>query len=134
MHSGKTTEWPVEMHGKQSINRGIFFIMAYANSEKAIADYKICKYGLEEPRDGLTIDGFWIDDSIYCTLDTARDYTSHLTITHNSVHSHVFTAVVGSGFQRRTFPFLWVSELFSASATSFLQQQLTTTELQQVSN
>jgi hypothetical protein len=37
--------------------------------------------------------------------------------------------LLGSGFQRLMFPFLWVTELFPASATSFYQQQLTTTEL-----
>jgi hypothetical protein len=82
MHSGKTTEWPVEMNGKQNINTGIFYIMAYVISEKAIPDYKIRKYGLEEPRDGVTTDGFWVDAAIYCTLDTAHDYTPHFTITH----------------------------------------------------
>jgi hypothetical protein len=39
-----------------------------------------------------------------------------------------------NGFQRRTFPFLWVPELSPASATSFKQQQSTTTELQMFSN
>jgi hypothetical protein len=33
----------------------------------------------------------------------------------------VFTALLGSGFQRRTFPFLWVPELSPASATKLLQ-------------
>jgi hypothetical protein len=31
----------------------------------------------------------------------------------------VFTALLGSGYQRRTFPFLWVPELSPTSATSF---------------
>jgi hypothetical protein len=35
--------------------------------------------------------------------------------------------LLGSGFQWRTFPALWIPELFQASATSFSQQQLTTT-------
>jgi hypothetical protein len=42
--------------------------------------------------------------------------------------------LLGGGFQRRMFPLLWVPELSPASATSFSQQQLTTTELQQFSN
>jgi hypothetical protein len=42
--------------------------------------------------------------------------------------------LLGSNFQWRTFPFLWVPELSLASATSFSQQQLTTTELQQFSH
>jgi hypothetical protein len=41
---------------------------------------------------------------------------------------------LGSGFQQRTFPFLSVPELSPASATSFSQQQLTTTEPQRLSN
>jgi hypothetical protein len=39
----------------------------------------------------VTIDGSWIGDWIWL-LDTGRDYTSHFTITHTSVHSHVFTS------------------------------------------
>jgi hypothetical protein len=42
--------------------------------------------------------------------------------------------LVGSGFQRQTFPFLWVPKLSPASATSFSQQQLTKTENQWLSN
>jgi hypothetical protein len=33
----------------------------------------------------------------------------------------VFTALLGSGFQRWTYPFLWVPELSLSSATSFSQ-------------
>jgi hypothetical protein len=43
-------------------------------------------------------------------------------------------SLLGSDFQLRTFLYLWVLELSPASATSFSQQQLTTTELQQFSN
>jgi hypothetical protein len=42
--------------------------------------------------------------------------------------------LLGSGFQRRTFLFLWVAELSLASVTSFPQQQITTSEPQQLSN
>jgi hypothetical protein len=42
--------------------------------------------------------------------------------------------LLGSGFERWTFLFLWVPELPSASAPSFSQQQLTTTESQQLFN
>jgi hypothetical protein len=40
----------------------------------------------------------------------------------------VFTVLLGSGFQRRTFPFLWVPELSLASPTSFCNSELTTSE------
>jgi hypothetical protein len=40
----------------------------------------------------------------------------------------------GNDFQRRTFAFLWVPELSPASATTFSEQQFTTTEPQQSSN
>jgi hypothetical protein len=40
----------------------------------------------------------------------------------------VFTALLGNGFQWRMFPFLWVPELFLASATSFCNSQLTCTD------
>jgi hypothetical protein len=65
----------------------------------------------------VTLDGFWIDDRIYWTLW----YSAWL---HYYTHTLVSTVtssmpLLGSGFQRRTFPFLWVPELFPASATSF---------------
>jgi hypothetical protein len=45
----------------------------------------------------VTIDGFRIGDSIYCTLlyeYTARNYILEFIITYTlSVHSHVFTAI-----------------------------------------
>jgi hypothetical protein len=42
--------------------------------------------------------------------------------------------LLGSGSQQRTFPFLWVPKLSLASATSFSQQQLTTSEPQLLSD
>jgi hypothetical protein len=33
-------------------------------------------------RDGITIDGYWLDDSIYCTLDTGPEYPLYVTVTH----------------------------------------------------
>jgi hypothetical protein len=57
------------------------------------------------------------------------------------LHTHTLMSTVmsslpllGSGFQRWAFPFLWVPELSQASAISFQQQQLTTTETQQLSD
>jgi hypothetical protein len=62
------------------------------------------------------------------------------TLYSTVLHTHTPVATVtsslplrGSGFQHQTFPFLWVPELFPASATSFSQQQLTTTETQRFS-
>jgi hypothetical protein len=58
-------------------------------------------------------------------FDTARDYSLQFTITHRQL-SKVTSSLplIGSGFQRQMFPFLWVPELSPASATSF--SQLTT--------
>jgi hypothetical protein len=55
--------------------------------------------------------------------------------THTSVHSQVFTSrysVAASNGGRS--PFLWIPEMYPVSATSFSQQQLTTTEPQQLSH
>jgi hypothetical protein len=45
------------------------------------------------------------------------DFTNH---THTSILSHTLTALLGSDFQRRTFPFLCVPLLSPASATVIL--------------
>jgi hypothetical protein len=66
---------------------------------------------------------------------TTRDYNLQFTITHTLVCTVKYSLpLLGSGFQLRLFPFLWVPKLSSASATSFYQQQLTTAEPQQFSN
>jgi hypothetical protein len=68
-------------------------------------------------------------------LNRVRDYTERFTITPKLVSTVKSSLpLLGSGLQRRTFPFLFVPKLSPASATSFSQQQLTTTELQQPSN
>jgi hypothetical protein len=69
-------------------------------------------------------------------IQRVTNFTVHC---YTHIHTLVFTVTyslpfLGSGFQPRTFPFLWVPELSSSSATSFYQQQLTTTEPQQFSN
>jgi hypothetical protein len=66
-------------------------------------------------RDRLIVDGVWVGNRIYWS----RDYTLQITITHRLVFSvTVFTALLVSSFQRQTLPFLWVTELSPASATS----------------
>jgi hypothetical protein len=53
-------------------------------------------------------------------FDTARDDTSQFTITYTLVFTFTSSLpLLGDGFQRRTFPFIWVPELFSASVSSF---------------
>jgi hypothetical protein len=62
-------------------------------------------------------------------FDTARDYPLQVAVAHTLVSTVTSSlSLLGSGFKQRTFPFLWVRELSPASATSFSQQQLTTTE------
>jgi hypothetical protein len=53
-------------------------------------------------------------------FDTGCDYTLQFTITHILVSTVTSSlTLLGSGFQRRTFPFLLVPELPPASVTSF---------------
>jgi hypothetical protein len=70
-------------------------------------------------------------------FDTAKAYTLQSTITHTHILVSTVTSslsLLGSGFQRRPLPFLWVTELSPTSATSFSQQQITTTKPQRLSN
>jgi hypothetical protein len=69
----------------------------------------------------VTTDGVWIGNRIYRTL-AERNYslpelqTPKLTITTAHVKSSQSSLIVAwSGFQRRTFPFLWVPELSPTS-------------------
>jgi hypothetical protein len=67
-------------------------------------------------------------------FDTARDYPLQVTITH-TLKSTITSPMplLGSGSQRRTFPFLCVLEMSPSAATSFSQQQHTT-DPQRLSN
>jgi hypothetical protein len=87
----------------------------------------------------VTVIQFWIDKWIYWTLwySAWLHFTVHYyTHTHTHTHTHTLLSTVtsslsllGSGFQRWTFPFLWVPEPSLASATSCSQQLPTSTEL-----
>jgi hypothetical protein len=62
--------------------------------------------------------------------------TLYSSLLHTHTHTHTLVSrvtssltLLGSGFQRRTFRFLWVPDQSPASAPSFSHQQLTTTEL-----
>jgi hypothetical protein len=71
---------------------------------------------------------------LIANFDTARDYTLQFTITHTLVSTVTSSlSLLGNRFQRQMFPFLYVSELSPASASSFSQQQPPTTEQQQSS-
>jgi hypothetical protein len=63
-------------------------------------------------------------------------YTSQITIGHTVSFQSVtvFTSHCLVMASMATFPFLWVLKLSLASATSFSQQQFTTTEPQLLSN
>jgi hypothetical protein len=68
-------------------------------------------------------------------FDAVRDYASYFTVTHISVHSHIFTnrclvAPINDGRS----PNSGFLDYPPTSSTSFSQLQLTTTERQQFSN
>jgi hypothetical protein len=97
--------------------------------------------------DWVTIGGIWICNCIYWTLTNPRlqviitvflIHTLYTTI-HYSTHFSLLSLLClhrssRNAFQRRTFLFLWLPELPPASGTSFTQQHLTRTELQQSSH
>jgi hypothetical protein len=60
--------------------------------------------------------------TLYCSL--SHTHTHARTHTHTSVQSSSLS-LLGSSFQPRMLPFLWVSKLSLASATSFQLQGLT---------
>jgi hypothetical protein len=73
----------------------------------------------------VTINGFWTDAQVHRTLwySAWLHFTVHY-YTHTHTHQYPVTSslpLLGSGFQRRTFPSLWVPELSPASVTSFSQ-------------
>jgi hypothetical protein len=66
-------------------------------------------------RDRVTIDGGFDWKSDLLNSQITCYYTLQITISHRLVFAvTVFTALLGSGFQRRTFHFLWVPELYPA--------------------
>jgi hypothetical protein len=71
-------------------------------------------------RDRVTIDGVWSGNWVFAHSDTARDYTLRFSIAHTLMSIITSSlSLLGSGFQRGTFPFLWVPKVSPASATSF---------------
>jgi hypothetical protein len=66
-------------------------------------------------RDSVTIDGVRIVNRIYWTLW----YSAWLHFTFQCCTLASSLSLLGSGFQRRKFPFLWLPELSPFSATSF---------------
>jgi hypothetical protein len=77
----------------------------------------------------VTIDGVWIGNRIYWPLThvTTNNYDSstelptlNITVTTGHIkYSQFYKPLLRSGFQLRTFLFIWVPELFSASSDSF---------------
>jgi hypothetical protein len=75
----------------------------------------------------------WWPDLLHTLIQ--RITTLYISLLHTLMSTVTYTLpLLGRGFQRRTFSFLWIPELSPASATSFSQQQLTTTQLQRSSN
>jgi hypothetical protein len=59
------------------------------------------------------VTGVWIGIGFIGYIDTARDYTFEFTVTHTHTHTLVSSLpLLGSGLQRRKFPFLCVPKLF----------------------
>jgi hypothetical protein len=78
----------------------------------------------------VTIDGVWFGNRIYWIpwYSSWLNFTD-LCYTHTLVYTVTSSLpLLGIGFQWRMFPFLWVPYLSPALATSFSQQQLTTSE------
>jgi hypothetical protein len=75
--------------------------------------------------------GFSIYDETLPEDVSTRDHILQFAVTLLSMVTSSLP-LLGSGFQRRTLPILWVPELSPASATSFSQQPLRTVDLQQV--
>jgi hypothetical protein len=68
----------------------------------------------------MNTDGFGLMTRLIALFDTARDYTLQFSTTHTLVPTVASSLLLlGSGFQRRTFSFLWFPELSPASASSF---------------
>jgi hypothetical protein len=72
-------------------------------------------------RDSVTMYGIWIGNQIYWTLEhIARVYTLQITVTYRLVFSvTVFTALLGSGFQRCRVLRFRVKRLLSSLAGTF---------------
>jgi hypothetical protein len=89
-------------------------------------------------RDRVTLYEVWTGNLIYWTLwYITHDYALQVTVTHTHKLLSTVTSsqpLLGSGYQRRTFLFLWVPGLLPISATSFSEQQLTTTETDSLTN
>jgi hypothetical protein len=66
----------------------------------------------------------WLQITVH-SYSRARTHTHTQTLVPTVTSSLTF---LGSSFQQREFPFLWVPKWFGASATGFEPQNLTTTE------
>jgi hypothetical protein len=78
----------------------------------------------------VTINEVWIGNQIYWTLKNTQLMTIQITITQRLVLSlTALTALLGSGFQLRTSPFIWVPELSPASTLNCLHAESLSTTL-----
>jgi hypothetical protein len=60
----------------------------------------------------VIVDGFGLMAEFIGFFDAASECTLQFTLTHILVSTDTLSlTLLGSGFQRRTFPFLWVSEI-----------------------
>jgi hypothetical protein len=89
--------------------------VCHLRSSPVVADTKLIVLS----RDGVTVDGVGLVIRFLGLLNTIRDCTLQITIIHRLVLSvTVFTALLGSGFQQWTFPFLCAHALIGWQTSS----------------
>jgi hypothetical protein len=101
------------LRSRYSVTAVLFLLISLSLSSNASTCHNIfsCQSGYRR---------VCIGNRIYWTLLTHNSRLHlQITIAQRLVFSVTgFTPLLGSGFQRRTFPFLWVPELSPASATA----------------
>jgi hypothetical protein len=98
----------------------LYTCVSWAHCVLPLSSIRECKdmnaHTLTHRRDAVTVDGLWVDGRMYWTFW----YSAWIRFSfHCYTPVSTVTAVICSGFQRQTFPFLWVHTGSVASATSY---------------